>query len=244
MKKRSIIKQYSSGLVKGFIEKIKSTDAIEHSLGKGELRELFINELLNNWLTEQFSISTGFVVDINGNQSSQTDIIIYDNTLLPPFIKQLNLGVIPIETVLATIEVKSYLDMVKLIDSEDKAKRINDNLTFHSDFDNAFFLQTIIGLKGSPIGKLKEGDKDWIEENIKNLRAICHVSNYCWLKYPPPSNKWIFSNKNLDKNEETKRFFAWTLDTIRNKSKKRHQILAEKRTSLMSLYLRDQALDE
>jgi len=240
MSKRTLIKQYSSGLVKGFIEKVKSIDTLEHPLGKGELRELFVSELINNWLTNQFSIASGFIVDISGNQSKQTDIIIYDNTLLPPFIRQTSLGVIPIECVLATIEVKSFLDKSELLKSESNAKFLNENLKFHIEFENAFVLQTIIGLKGDPISEIKTGDREWINSNINNLRGVCHISEYCWLRYPPPGNKWKFSNNNLDKNEETKRIFAWMLDTVRNKSKQRHQILSEKRISLMSDYIRDQ----
>lgn len=240
MAKRTLIKQYSTGLVKGFTEKVKSIDTLSHPLGKGELRELFISELLNNWLTNQFSIASGFIVDIAGNQSSQTDLIIYDNTLLPPFIKQLNLGVFPIECVLATIEVKSFLDKTELLNSEKNAKKLNEEVQFHKEFGTPFVLQTIIGLKGEPISEINNGNKEWLEKNIRNLRAICHVSQYCWLRYPPPSNRWVFSNDNLSLNEETKRFFAWMLDTIRNKSKKRHQILANKNISLMSEYIRDQ----
>ena len=90
-----------------------------------------------------------------------------------------------------------------------------------------------------PISELNNDNKKWLEKNIHNLRAICHVSHYCWLRYPPPGNRWVFSNDNLSLNEETKRFFAWMLDTIRNKSKKRHQILADKKISLMSEYIRD-----
>ena len=240
MSKRTIIKKYSSGLIKGFIEKVNSIDEINHPLGKGELRELFVSELANNWLTNQFSITSGFIVDISGNQSKQTDIIIYDNTLLPPFIKQSNLGLIPIECVLATIEVKSYLNKTELINSEQNSKYLNEQLKFHSGFGNAFVLQTIIGLKGNPISELTNPENTWINKEVKNLRGICHISNYSWLMYPPPKNKWVFSKKNTDKNEETKRFLAWILDTVRNKSNTRHQILSSEKISLMSEYIRDQ----
>jgi len=237
---RTLIKQYSSGLVKGFIEKVKSIDTLNHPLGKGELRELFVTELISNWLTSQYSVTSGFIVDIQGNQSKQTDIIIYDSTLLPPFIKQSNLGVVPIECVLATIEVKSFLDKSELINSEENAKYLNENLKFHESFGNAFIVQSIIGLKGDPISELSANNLDWIKPNIKHLRAICHISKYSWLQYPPPSNKWVFRDYNLETNEETKRFFAWLLDTVRNKSKRRHEILTQNRISLMSLYIRDQ----
>ena len=60
-----------------------------------------------------------------GDQSNQTDIISYDNRVIPPFIKEQNLGVYPVESVVAAIEVKSQLDKSELLRSEKNAKRLH-----------------------------------------------------------------------------------------------------------------------
>ena len=114
MKKNTLLKDYSTALVKAFYEKVNAIKNLKHNLTKGELRELFLNDLLINFMTSQFSVGTGVVVDSYGNESRQTDLIIYDNRILPPIIKNSNLGIYPLESVLAIIEVKSILKNARL----------------------------------------------------------------------------------------------------------------------------------
>jgi hypothetical protein len=62
---------------------------------------------------------------VNGvaEQSCQTDIIIYDNRIVPPFIRKQNMGVYPIHSVIATVEIKTKLNKKELVEAEDAAKR-------------------------------------------------------------------------------------------------------------------------
>jgi len=95
MNKNTLIKNYSTALVKAFYTKVHAIDKLNHKLTKSELRELFVNDLLVNFITSQFGVGSGIVIDSYGNKSKQTDIIIYDNRILPPIIKNSNLGTYP-----------------------------------------------------------------------------------------------------------------------------------------------------
>ena len=55
------------------------------------------------------SLSSGIVINHWGAESSQQDLLIVDSAVSPPFVTAGRLGLHPIESVLATIEVKSRL---------------------------------------------------------------------------------------------------------------------------------------
>ena len=80
------------------------------------------------------------VVNQKGEQSDQTDIILYDNRILPPFIKQQHIGVYPAESVLGAIEVKSHLTKTALLEAEASAKRLHEEIfdprsSIYKDYD-------------------------------------------------------------------------------------------------------------
>jgi len=92
---QTLIQKYSTSIINGFIERSKSLSNLQHNLLKGELRELFVTQVLKQFLTAQFQVGSGIIVNQKGEQSKQTDIIIYDNRILPPFIREQYLGVYP-----------------------------------------------------------------------------------------------------------------------------------------------------
>ena len=121
---QTLIQKYSTALIRGLIEKVKSLSELDHRLTKGELRELFVLNILKLFLTNQFDVGSGIIVNQKGEQSNQIDIIIYDNRILPPFIKEKHISVYPAECVLATIEIKSNLRKIDLVNTEKKVKRL------------------------------------------------------------------------------------------------------------------------
>jgi len=81
-----LISNHSSAIINGLLKRVESIKKLEHKLTKGELRELFVSNVLKMFLTNQFDVGSGFVINQAGIQSNQIDIIIYDNRILPPFI--------------------------------------------------------------------------------------------------------------------------------------------------------------
>ena len=117
--------------IKASIEKAKAISTVSHPFLKGRLREAFIGEILLPYLPSSYRIASGKIFDCFGNQSDECDILIIDSTRIPPILRtQGNLGLFPIESVLAVIEVKSKLassDYLLISKKEGKRTGIGPN---------------------------------------------------------------------------------------------------------------------
>lgn len=86
------------------------TRQIEHNGVKGSAREDLLKDYLRDLLPNKYSISSGIIIDFNQNQSKQQDFIIHDAFNCPSFFKTDSNTILPIESVYATIEIKSTLN--------------------------------------------------------------------------------------------------------------------------------------
>lgn len=250
---RTVIQKHSTSLVKNLIDMVKSLSTLQHELTKGELRELFVANILDGFLTTQFEIGSGIITNQRGEQSNQTDILIYDNRILPPFIRKQNLGVYPAESVIATIEVKSWLDGAELSKAEESARKLHEEVynptsSLYGDYKYLRPLCAVIGFfkKGLSVLAEKERGEAWLRDNVKYLFAICLVGEYSWINLKERDgeairDKWRFEPSDEETNEETKRFIAVTLDNVRTYSEGRFRFIwTEKHKDWLGLYIRDQ----
>lgn len=81
-----------------------------HMAARGTSFESIFREFLKKYLPPSLDVSTGFLVDSNGNQSHQLDIIISDAADTPIFFSKETIRVVPIECAYAAIEVKARID--------------------------------------------------------------------------------------------------------------------------------------
>lgn len=93
---------------------------IPHFGERGEGREQILIKLLRDYLPGRFGVESGFVFDVHGTVSKQTDIIIYDKFVAPRFKISGEKYVYPCESVVAVGEVKTFLDKNELEDSVSK----------------------------------------------------------------------------------------------------------------------------
>jgi len=93
---------------------VKAQKSLPHSGLKGEANEETVRKFLRQYLPKALDITTGIIVDSDGNHSRQVDIIICDSVKTPIFYQSGDTRVIPIECVYAVIEVKSFLDKTEL----------------------------------------------------------------------------------------------------------------------------------
>jgi hypothetical protein len=95
--------------------KARWNDEFEHMQAKGESNETVVRKLLREYLPEKYGVTEGFLIDRKGRQSKQTDVIIYDRFSHPfvffeaPDDSDETHKIIPIDSVIATIEVKTTL---------------------------------------------------------------------------------------------------------------------------------------
>lgn len=101
-----------------------SAKDLEHAGLRGRAREVFAKDLFAPFLSPDIGICTGLAVDSEGNASRQIDIIVYDRTLIPTLLFTGEEGVVPIESVLATVEVKSELSRHELLNAVENARSV------------------------------------------------------------------------------------------------------------------------
>jgi len=100
------------------------TKQISHPGEKGAAREDVLIEFLRDYLPDRIGVSSGFVVDHEGNVSPQCDVILFDKQSAPVFKISDTVRLLPAETVFETIEVKSSLDARELDDATSKFEKI------------------------------------------------------------------------------------------------------------------------
>lgn len=93
---------------------------IPHLAQRGEGREEILIKLLEEYLPGRFGVDSGFIFDVHGNVSKQTDLIIYDKFIAPRFKIAGQKYAYPCESVVAAGEVKTFLGAEELRDSVEK----------------------------------------------------------------------------------------------------------------------------
>lgn len=95
-----------------------------HQGVKGSGNERVLLDLLRKFLPKRYAIDTGVVVDRNGNQSKQCDIVIYDALNYPELLSLTSAKFFPVDFVYATIEVKTTLDAQKTLEAADNIRSV------------------------------------------------------------------------------------------------------------------------
>jgi hypothetical protein len=241
----TIIKEYSTSVMCDFIKRAKEIKKLNHSLFKGELKELFVSDVLRSFLPSQFDIGSGIIVNGVSEQSRQTDIVIYGNRILPPFIKKQNLGVFPVHSVIATLEIKTSLVADELKDANDAAKTLIEGLSggpyvYYKEGGIPYGLSPLCAIFSFEGGfaELSERNKGiaWLNENIEHLWLICVAEKYCWAKV---GGKGWTNETHTETYNEVKRFIALLVDNIRFHAQERFKYLVEQQHfDWLSMYIR------
>ena len=96
---------------------------IAHNPSDGRFREDLVKTVLDV-IPQKYSIGNGFVVDSRGVLSKEIDLIIYDDVYVPRFFIN-TYSVIPIESVVAIIQVKTSLNSTQLSSTIDNLNSID-----------------------------------------------------------------------------------------------------------------------
>jgi len=240
---RSLIQRHTSEIIKGFMGEVNALKNLDHDTLKGRLRELFVSRILAKFLASQFGIGSGVIVNQKGDQSKEIDIVICDRGILPPFIEEQRIGVYPPESVLAIIEVRSWVSKEVIKEYSDSAQKLfgeiyNPISSLYQDYRKFQPLYSLVGFYDKGIFKNENENEilHWMMNNAKPLFGVCLVNKFSWLHVVKPEG----SLKMVDEyNEETKAFIAVLLDNIRTFSQMRHLSLVQHKDWL-GIYIRDQ----
>lgn len=160
------------------------TKQIEHNGIKGSAREDLLKKYLRDLLPNKYSISSGIVIDFNQNQSKQQDFIIHDAFNCPSFFKTESNTILPVESVYATIEIKSCLNYdtlkqsVENIESVRKLQKLPNNNVISNEYNEQYPLGFVFAYSSSY--SLEQIQKRLFELN-KNIEGRHQISIICIL---------------------------------------------------------------
>lgn len=86
-----------------------SNKNIIHQGIKGRLNEEELYDLIKEVISSRYKFGTGAIINSHGNQSNETDIFIYDDSILPTYVKN-TVTFAPIEAIKYVFEVKTTLN--------------------------------------------------------------------------------------------------------------------------------------
>jgi hypothetical protein len=119
-----ISKQFDAG-IKDILNSFESFSDIEHNPTKGDCREDSIRNFIEKILPPWVGVGRGIIVDRNGEQSPQMDIVIYNKNMLPVLFREgMTAWFFPVDCVIYVIEVKSVLTAAEIIDSVGKFSKL------------------------------------------------------------------------------------------------------------------------
>lgn len=98
---------------------------LTHNGEKGSAREALVRQVLNRFLPSQYEVGTGEIVDHLGRRSKQVDIVVARRDM-PALLLPSGAKVYLLESVLATIEVKSELNSATLVEGLDNVASVAD----------------------------------------------------------------------------------------------------------------------
>lgn len=119
-----IISEKINAKIKALKEDFDLNKKIKHQGVKGSFNEIEITSLIKEVIPNKYNISRGIIENCKGEQSNETDFFIYDDEILPPYIKS-DLTFVPIEAVKYAFEVKSTLNSTELKTTISKFKHFS-----------------------------------------------------------------------------------------------------------------------
>jgi hypothetical protein len=106
----------------------------QHSVSRGESRENALSAFLASWLPKRFAVTTGEAIDSGERRTGQLDLVIYDRNLTAPLLAEDSGDLLPAESLLAVIEVKSQLTSGELATCARAAKALSHLRPYGKEF--------------------------------------------------------------------------------------------------------------
>lgn len=169
---------------------------IEHNGLKGEIIEILIKELFRPLLPADIGVASGQIIDSKGKISKQQDVVIFDQSILPPVLFESKKGLFPVECVLYSIEIKTTLTAKELQTTHDSARKLFEleYLSGNEINPNPDRIRSVLFALNSDL--TTEGKSEAIRyrelyaSDYPYIRAICvaekeywHESNGSWIKH-------------------------------------------------------------
>lgn len=152
------LNKHLNGILQVLKNKIELiNNSVGHSLTKGEENERAIRDLLVEYLPQDYGIGSGVIVGIDGGESKQVDIIVYDKNI-PNYTCYNTSKIFLVDQVLLTIEVKTNYETATLKEAMENVSSIkklkySEKKWFDSaqDFDGEGNMNKIGTVRSEPL---------------------------------------------------------------------------------------------
>jgi hypothetical protein len=183
------------------VREAENAIAIEHPGLLGRIRELSASHVFGPLLPLGFEIGTGKICDREGHLSCETDLIIYNKSILPPVMYSEREGVFPIEACFYAIEVKSKATASEVRDAIQKGKEImkleyakpsssGESRNLSLVVPTLFAFDSDLSESGmSELQRYAKYDPEWKDDPV--LKAICVARKGYWY-HSPEDSCWFF----------------------------------------------------
>jgi hypothetical protein len=255
---QTVITRYTARIVDDLVNRTKELQGPSRlNLLHGELKELFIGVILKKFLPSSLGVGSGTVINMNGTRGNQTDVIVYDSRILPPFIQEQHLGVYPIETVVAAIEVKTLLSRRGIEQAKKAASAANDILDEEIQLlrERGFnwpMRPPVYAVFGFRMGDKKlfldeEDGRDYLRSCPLHLFDICVPGKFCWANVGKKG--WTLGRGQKGPRGsgpdygETARFIALLVDNARSLATERVALMGQPQQHVdwLTFYIREQS---
>lgn len=146
---------------------------IQHQGIKGGFNENELSDLIKEIIPTKYIITKGIIENSSGKQSNETDIIIYDNDVLPYYIKN-DLSFIPIEAVKYIFEVKSTLNSNEL---KTTIKKFSNYHEMNGKSPTVLFAYSS-DMQGNELSRYRKNDKNFFTNPKISVLCISNKSYY------------------------------------------------------------------
>ncbi len=217
--------------IAGAISAAKAAAEVTQSGVKGTIREILVRDLFRPLLPSDLGIGTGLIATAKNELSPQQDVVIYDRRILPPVLFEATVGIFPIESVLATIEVKTTLTATELRSAYNNAKIIHGYSYIHGKRNGESghlvshnvkkAISTIFALDSDlAVGCKTEIDrfKELHPNGDPSVRVICVSGRGYWFY----ENEWSYLPPDAE-NQEILSFIVGLFETFTEVSLSRHR---------------------
>jgi hypothetical protein len=120
---RTILIEHQKTLLARLTE---SRSVLDHPGAKGSATELDWSAALEEFLPKRYQVSSAFVIDADGAQSEQIDLVVYDRHFCPLFFERGDARLIPVEAVFAAFEVRPKLDRENILYAAGKVQSVRE----------------------------------------------------------------------------------------------------------------------
>lgn len=115
----------------------QEAQSLQHRPLRGSAREDAVRDFLGKQLPHRFRVVRGEAIDRQGHRSGELDLVVYDSLKTRPLVEHDSGTLLPAEALLATIEVKSIVNLAAVRATLEAANKIHALRPYNEVFQTA-----------------------------------------------------------------------------------------------------------